>query len=130
MHYTCKQTLFIDLIVLCAAFVLVLVTSKSAAANDHPPRGQQLSEVSWVCREHYRPAWACRPSGTKFLAKGDGALESLTVCMLEEGVVELQVPAALLTALQTVRRERTTVEFQVPAALLMLLQTEERREIP
>jgi hypothetical protein len=50
--------------------------------------------------------------------------------MLEEGVIELQVPAALLRALHRVSRERTTVEFQVPAALLMLLQTEGRGEIP
>ena len=130
MHYTCKQTLFINLVVLYAAFVLVLVTSLSAAANDPPPREKQLSEVSWVYKEPDRPAWASRPYGTNCFAKDDSAPESLTVRMLEEGVVELQVPAALLTALQTVRRDRTTVEFQVPAVLLMLLQAGGCEEIP
>jgi hypothetical protein len=130
MQYTCKQTLLLDLIVLCAAFVLVVVTPKDAAADDHSPGGKQSSEVSWVCREHYRPAWASWPGRTELLAKGDSAPESLTVRMLEEGVVELQMPATLLKALQRVRSERTTVELQVPAALLMLLQTEGCGEIP
>ena len=70
MHYTCKQTLLLDLVVLYAAFVLVVVTSKSAAANDLPPREKQLSEVSWVYKEPDRPAWASRPCRTNILRQG------------------------------------------------------------
>ena len=44
MHYTCKPTLLLkDLVVLYVAFVLVVVTSKSAAADALSLRGETVA---------------------------------------------------------------------------------------
>lgn len=131
MHHICKQTRLVGLVVLYTVAVLMLVSSTSPAADDHPPNGAQLEEVSFVCKERYRPEWASRPL-TNFPATGHPTPATLAIRLLlaEEGMVELQVPAALLTALQTSGRKGSSVELRVPAALLTTLQTEGRVKLP
>jgi hypothetical protein len=133
MHHICKQTWLIGLVALSTIAVLRLVIPMSAAADDHPSNGAALDEVSFVCKERYRPEWASRSWGTNFSATGPPSPATLAIRLLlaeEEGIVRLQVPAALLTALQTSGRKAPSVELQVPAALLTILQTEGHVKLP
>ena len=133
MHHLCKQTWLIGLVAFSTVAALRLVAPMSAAADDHPPNGAFLDEVSFVCTERYRPESASRPWETNFPVTGHPPPATLAIRLLlaeEEGVVRLQVPAALLTALQTSGRKSPSVELQVPAALLMILQTEGRIKLP
>jgi hypothetical protein len=133
MYYICKQIRLIGLVTLYTVAVLMLITPTSPAADEQPPNGAQLEEVSFVCKERYRPEWASQPLGTNFPATGHSTPATLAIRLLlaeEKGMVELQVSAALLTALQTSGRKGTNVELRVPAALLTTLQTEGHVKLP
>jgi hypothetical protein len=132
MHHLCKQTWLIGLVALSTVAALRLVTPMSAAADDHPANGALSDEVSFVCTARYRPESASRPWETNFPTTGPPPPATLAIRLLaeEEGIVRLQVPAALLTALQTSGRKSPSVELQVPAALLTILQTEGQVKLP
>ena len=133
MHHICKQTGLIGLVALYTVAVLILVTPMSTAADDHPPNGALLEEVSFVCKERYRPEGASRPWETDFPATRRPVPTVLSIRLLlaeEAGMVELQMPTALVTALQTSGRNGPGVELQVPAALLTILQMEGRVKLP
>jgi hypothetical protein len=133
MHHIRKQTRLTGLVALYIVAVLMLLTPTSVAADDHPPNGASLEEVSFVCKERYRPEWASLLLGAKSPTTDHTTPVTLAIRLRlpeEEGMVELQVPAALLTALQTSGRKGTSVELQVPAALLTILQTEGRVKLP
>ena len=127
MYHISKQIMLISLAVLCATSMPTLVASQVTAADGLTPIGQQSHESLLVCRDRYHPKLVSQPLEPH-------ALETRMVCppLVEEddGPVELRVPAALLTTLQTVERRGATVELQVPAALLTTLQTEGRTELP
>jgi hypothetical protein len=122
----CKQTLLIGLVVLYAVSMQMPIGSQSAAADGSYARGQQSHRSLLVCIEYHHPEWAFRPFGTH----APRARIVHTPLVEEEGLVELQVPAALLTALQTAERRGTSVELQVPEGLLTILQTEGGIELP
>lgn len=132
MYRICEQTRLTGLVALYIVAMLILVTPASSAADDHPPNGALSEEVSFVCKERYRPEWVSQPPGTDFPATGRPTSATLAIRLLAEegGMVELQMPAALLTALQTSGRKGTSVELQVPAALLTILQMEGRVKLP
>lgn len=134
MHHLCKQTRLTGLVALYIVAVLTLVSPTSPAADGSPPNGVSLEEVSFVCRERYRPEWASRPLATNSPVTEPlpPTPSTLAIRLLTEGesLVELQIPVALLRALQSSGRKSSSVELQVPAALLMILQSEGRVKLP
>jgi hypothetical protein len=126
------QSWLIGFTVLYNVAVLTPIIPQTSAADNQPPGGKQWYEVAAVCAERYRPAWVLQPLEAHGLVIGIGAPMTIPARMLftEEGLIELQVPAALLTALPTVPRESPPGELQVPAALLTVLQTDGLGTLP
>jgi hypothetical protein len=119
--------------VLYSASALMLVTSQMATAEDHLLKEEALDELAVVCREFRHPEGAAQSSGLRRAAAGDNVaqLRRMHQPLAEEKRrVELQVPVALLQALQTPERDGTVVELHVPTALLTHLQTADLEDLP
>jgi hypothetical protein len=118
---------------LYSAAVLMLVTPQMATAEDHLLKEEALNELAVVCREFRHPEEAAQSSGRRHAAAGDNVaqLRRMHQPLTEEKRrVELQVPVALLQALQTPERDGTVVELHVPTALLTHLQTADLEDLP
>ena len=128
-----KYILLMSFPVLYSASVLMLVTPQMVTAEDHLLKEEALSELAVVCREFHHPEWTAQFSGLRRAAAGDHVFQPRRMHQAlaeEKRRVELQVPIALLQALQTPERDGTVVELHMPTALLTRLQTVDLEELP
>jgi hypothetical protein len=133
MRPICKYIMLMSVPVLYTASVLMLVAPQMVNADSDLLKGEALYELPLVCKEFRPPAWAVGPVGLRSSSAGDNVLQPRRVRQPlpeEKRWVGLHVPVALLQALQRPERGSAVVELQVPAALLTLLQTLDLEELP
>jgi hypothetical protein len=131
MSYSYMRSRIIGFTVLYSVAVLAPIIPKTAVA-DRLPGETQLYEVASICQACDRPAAAWQSVGV-----ASAVIDLCPPVILTgyqpptgEGLVELQVPAALLQTLQTTPQGKPPGELQVPAALFILLQTDGQGKLP
>ena len=128
-----KYILFMSFPALYTTSVLMLVTPQMVTAEGHLRKGEPLYELAVVCREFRHPEWAAQSPGFHSAIAGDNVSQLRRMhqpLAREKRRVELQVPVALLQALQTTESSGIAVELRLPAALLTRLQTVDLEELP
>jgi hypothetical protein len=131
MPYSYIQGRIIGFTVLYSVAVLAPIIPETAGAA-HLPGEIQLYEVATICQACDRPTTAWQPVGVA------GTVIDLCPPVMPtgyrppagEGLVELQVPTALLQTLQTTPQEKPPGELQVPPALFIFLQMDGQGKLP